>query len=253
MSPTSAVSSSSSETMSARRSARSCGASRSASPSTWMLARRLAIGVRSSWLASATRFDCAEAERSSASSVRLKLRARRVSSSRPVSSSRCERSGSPVSASVAPVKRRMGFSAVRATSAPRAIARSTPTPATIASCTSSRPSSSSTSVSGRATWIAPSWPTPTVSTRRCTPSTWTSREVASGAAHGGRPRARVERERAGVARIAASHGAVGRDLLDEPGGVAVAGARRADGEVAGVCRPARWRRRGAAGDGRAGS
>ena len=48
-----------------------------------MFARRLAIGVRSSWLASATRWRCASTERSSASSVALKLRASRASSSLP--------------------------------------------------------------------------------------------------------------------------------------------------------------------------
>ena len=48
--------------MSARRLARSSSGSRSASSSTWMLARRLAIGVRSSWLASATRWRCASTE-----------------------------------------------------------------------------------------------------------------------------------------------------------------------------------------------
>ena len=61
--------------MSARRLARSSSGRRSASSSTWMLARRLAIGVRSSWLASATRWRCASADCSSASSVALKLRA----------------------------------------------------------------------------------------------------------------------------------------------------------------------------------
>ena len=57
---------------------------RSRSSSVWMFARRLAIGVRSSWLASATRWRCASTERSSASRVALKLRARRASSSSPV-------------------------------------------------------------------------------------------------------------------------------------------------------------------------
>ena len=58
------------------------------SSSVWMLARRLAIGVRSSWLASATRWRCASTERSSASRVALKLRASRASSSSPVAAIR---------------------------------------------------------------------------------------------------------------------------------------------------------------------
>ena len=82
-SPTSAVSSSSSARMSARSAARSCSGSRSESSRVWMLARRLAIGVRSSWLASATRWRWASTERSSASRVALKLRASRASSSSP--------------------------------------------------------------------------------------------------------------------------------------------------------------------------
>ena len=106
--------------MSARRLSRSSSGSRSASCSTWMFARRLAIGVRSSWLASATRWRCASAERSSASSVALKLRARRASSSWPSISRRCERSGLAVSASVRRVKRETGASAARATTKPSA-------------------------------------------------------------------------------------------------------------------------------------
>ena len=86
MSATSAVSSSSSATMSARSDSRSAAGSRSACSSVWMLARRLAIGVRSSWLASATSWRCASTERSSASSVALKLRASRPSSSLPCAS-----------------------------------------------------------------------------------------------------------------------------------------------------------------------
>ena len=57
-----------------------------------MLARRAAIGVRSSWLASAISWRCASTERSRAASVALKLAASRASSSRPRTSSRCEAS-----------------------------------------------------------------------------------------------------------------------------------------------------------------
>ena len=48
-----------------------------------MFARSEEIGVRSSWLASAIRWRWACTERSSASSVPLKLSASRASSSRP--------------------------------------------------------------------------------------------------------------------------------------------------------------------------
>ena len=54
-SPTSAVNASSSSMMSLRRLSRSACGRRSASSSVWMFARRLAIGVRSSCEASATR------------------------------------------------------------------------------------------------------------------------------------------------------------------------------------------------------
>ena len=49
-----------------------------------MFARSEAIGVRSSWLASAISWRCADSEPSSASSVVLKLGASRASSSRPL-------------------------------------------------------------------------------------------------------------------------------------------------------------------------
>ena len=136
-----------------------------------MFARRLAIGVRSSWLASSTRCRCASTELSSAASAPLKLRASRPSSSRPPSSSRWDRSGSSITASVRRVKRVTGASAARATRAPSSAATATPAAASSASTSSSRSSDDSTSVSGRATWTAPSGPSPTVSTRRCTPST----------------------------------------------------------------------------------
>ncbi len=105
--------------MSARSAASSPAGRRSASSSTCTFARRLASGVRSSWLASATSWRCASTERSSASSVALKLAARRESSSLPTTSMRCEGSGSAATVSVRLVKRAIGASAVRATSAPR--------------------------------------------------------------------------------------------------------------------------------------
>ena len=144
-----------------------------------MLARRLAIGVRSSWLASATRWRCASTDCSSASSVALKLRPRRASSSSPSTSSRCERSGFPVSASVRRVKRETGASAARATSRrapPRARCRRRRRRAGSAAAGAA---TRSTSVSGRATCTAPRSPRPTVSTRRWTPWTCASRVVAA--------------------------------------------------------------------------
>ena len=125
-----------------------------------MLARRLAIGVRSSWLASATRWRCDTTERSSASSVELKLRARRVSSSRPVTSMRSDGSGSAASSSVRRVKLAIGASAVRATTAPIPTPRATPAAPTNSSTSRMRSSWRSTSSSGRATWIAPASPRP---------------------------------------------------------------------------------------------
>ena len=91
-----------------------------------MFARRLAIGVRSSWLASATRWRCASTERSSASRVVLKVRASRPSSSVRSVSIRCEVSPSAASSSVRRVKLATGESAVRATRAPRAAPSATP-------------------------------------------------------------------------------------------------------------------------------
>ncbi len=60
-----------------------------------MFARSEEIGVRSSWLASAIRWRWACTERSSASSVALKLSASRASSSWPSTSSRRDRSRLP--------------------------------------------------------------------------------------------------------------------------------------------------------------
>ncbi len=113
-----------------------------------MFARSDEIGVRSSWLASAIRWRCAWSERSSASSVPLKLSASRASSSRPSTSSLRERSGLPVSCSVRSVKRPIGASAVRATSAPSNAASTTPPAPIRARISSTWLSSSLTCVSG---------------------------------------------------------------------------------------------------------
>ena len=136
-----------------------------------MLARSDAIGVRSSWLASATSWRCACAERSSASSVALKLLASRASSSRPLTSTRCDVSRLPLTVSVRRVKRTIGVSAVRATSAPSSAAIAMPPTPTRMRISTIRLSSWSTSVSGRAISAAPSPPLPIVSTRRWVPRT----------------------------------------------------------------------------------
>ena len=157
--------------MSARRFARSVSGSRSECSSVWMFARRLAIGVRSSWLASATRWRWASTERSSASSVALKVRARRPSSSVRSVCMRCEVSPSAASSSVRRVKLATGESAVRATRAPRAAPSATPAAPTRSSTSTTRSSWRSTSSRGRASWTAPRSPTPRVNTRRCVPFT----------------------------------------------------------------------------------
>ena len=164
--------------MSARSASCSAGARRWASPSVWMFARSDEIGVRSSWLASAIRWRWAATERSSASRVALKLAASRPSSSRPATSRRRDRSKLPVSVSVLAVKRAIGASAVRATSAPSSAASTMPPTPIRARITSRWLSSRSTCVSGCATITAPtapSWrgapPMPTVSTRSCVPFT----------------------------------------------------------------------------------
>ena len=132
-----------------------------------------AIGVRSSWLASATRWRCASTERSSAVQRRVEAAgqpraARRV----PSTSRRCERSGLAVERLGAlreardrrergarddAAEHRRHRDAERADARPGSISR--------------RSQRASTSVSGRATCTAPRSPRPTVSTRRCTPST----------------------------------------------------------------------------------
>ena len=73
----------------------------------------------------------------------------------PVTSIRCEGSGSPAISSVRRVKRSIGASAVRATTAASAAPSATPAAPTSRSTSSTRSSWRSTSSSGRATWIAP--------------------------------------------------------------------------------------------------
>ena len=263
-SPTSAVSSSSSAMMSARRLARSSSGRRSASCSTWMLARRLEIGVRSSWLASATRWRWASADCSSASSVALKLRASRASSSCPSTSRRCERSGLAVSASVWRVKRETGASAARATTRAEhgrhaRCRRRRPRAGSSSSWRSER----STSVSGRATCTAPRAPRPTVSMRRWTPCTRRVGEVAAAARARRAPCARASTGSRVAAAVGDSIAPCGRDVLHLAGGVAerVAAAaardrrrRRRPGRAAVVGRERRSRARAAPGrSGRAAS
>ena len=84
----------------------------------------------------------------------LKLAASRLSSSVPLASIRSERSPVFVTFSVAPVSRRTGASAVRATARPRAAASAIPIAAMIRRYVRIRESEWSTSVSGRAIWIA---------------------------------------------------------------------------------------------------
>ena len=128
----------------------------------------VAIGVRSSWEASATRLRCDWTERSSASSVLLKVWASRANSPPPVTSTRSEssRSGLAAMVSVCRVKRAIGASAVRATSSPSRAASAIPAAAMIASSRSWCDRASSTWVSGSATWTAPYLPAPWTSTRR---------------------------------------------------------------------------------------
>ena len=112
----------------ARSAARSSGESSSSSRISWRLARIVAIGVRSSCEASATRLRCDCTERSSASSVRVERLGQpgqlvaAVTSSRSCSS----RSGLAAIDSVWRVKRAIGASAVRATSSPSSAASAIP-------------------------------------------------------------------------------------------------------------------------------
>ena len=130
--------------------------SRSACSSVWMFARRLAIGVRSSWLASATRWRCASTERSSASSVVLKLRASRPSSSfaghvDPVRGVRI--AGDLLGAAREAGDRRERGARHHARRARRRAPRRRRPPA--AAPAARGRAARSTSSSGRATWIAP--------------------------------------------------------------------------------------------------
>src|ERR687897_393003 len=136
-----------------------------------MFALRLAIGVRSSWLASATSWRWASTERSSKSSVWLKLRAKRPSSSSRSASMRWDGSGASASSSVRRVKLPIGASAVRATTAASRAPSAPPAAPTISRTSRTRSSWRSTSSSGRASWIAPPPDAARVSTRRCVPAT----------------------------------------------------------------------------------
>ncbi len=141
-----------------------------------MFARSDEIGVRSSWLASAISWRCAESALCSASSVLLKLDASRASSSPPPTCRRSDRSSSPASDSVRRVKRAIGASAVRATSAPSIAAKAMPARPTTSRINRMRLSSWSVSASGRAIITAPraapaAPAVPSVSTRRCVPFT----------------------------------------------------------------------------------
>ena len=172
-SPTSAVSSSSSSSRSRTRRVRSSGGRPFARASTCTFVRRLESGVRSSCEASATSCRWEATELSSASSVVLKLRARRPSSSSP-STTRRWPSGSSVTTSVLWVKRRTGESAVRETIRPSPSPSSTPAAVISASRTRSELSAWSVSVSGRAICTATPFATGIVSTRRWTPAACSS-------------------------------------------------------------------------------
>ncbi len=136
------------------------------------------------------------------------------------------------------MNRRTGLSAVRATIAPSAAASRMPTPATTASCTSRLLSSSSTSVSGRATWIAPSVADPDRQHAEVDAVHGHVAEVAPRAAQRGCTGARVDRQPARVGRIASLDGAVRGDLLHEPGGVSERVARLREVGTAGNRSPA---------------
>ena len=157
MSAISAVSSSSSATMSARSCSWSSSGSRSACSSVWMFARRLEIGVRSSWLASSTRCRCASTELSSAASAPLKLRASRPSSSLALLQPMRE-VGIDDHASVLRVKRATGASAARATSAAEQGRERDAGGGQRRRGRAAAGRARSTSVSGRATCTAPSLP-----------------------------------------------------------------------------------------------
>ena len=166
MSPTSAVSSSSSWITSARNASRSASGRRSSSRISCRLARIEAIGVRSSWEASATIRRWARTDRSSASSVWLNVAASRASSSAPSTWRRsCSiRSGWAAIDSVWRVNRAIGDSAVRATTIPSRPASRIPAAAIAINSVSWLDNAWSTSVSGSATASAPRLPIPVTST-----------------------------------------------------------------------------------------
>ncbi len=108
--------------------------------------------------------------------MRLKVWARRASSSPPLTSSRSwsSRSGWAAIVSVWRVKRAIGASAVRATSNPSSPASRIPPAAIRASSSSWLSSVWSTSLSGSATSSAPRQPIPVASTRMSVPLTFMS-------------------------------------------------------------------------------
>ena len=162
------------------RSRRRSSAGSALSPaSTSMFVRTLVSGVRSSCDASATSWRCALVDSSTAPNIVLKLAARRLSSSFPSTSIRSDRSCVSVTRSTVEVSRRTGLRAARATSRPRTAAARIPPSATRIRNKPIRWSDFSTSVSGRATWMAASGPYANVKTRRCVPSTVTSSQNAA--------------------------------------------------------------------------
>ena len=118
--------------------------------------RMLVNGVRSSCDASATRLRWAAIDRSSEASISFTVAASRLSSSSPVTSILRVRSAVCVISSAVVVSRRTGRSADRATRSPRSAAPTMPAIAIATRIVRSRPSVSSTSVSGRATMTAKS-------------------------------------------------------------------------------------------------
>ena len=158
------------------------GESSSSSRSSWMLARSVAIGVRSSWEASATRlrWDCTD--RSSASSVRLNVCASRASSSLPVTSSRSDSSRSGLRGDRLGLPGEAGDRRQRRARHEQPEQRGERDPAggdhdqqqQLAATARGRPS-----VSGSATSSAPREPSPCASTRSRVPLTVDVGEVAA--------------------------------------------------------------------------
>ena len=118
------------------------------------LIRRLASGVRSSWLASLTRRRCASSDRCSALSMALNVAASLPSSSLRPTSTRLP--GSPVSetSSATLASRATGASPVVATAQPSRVAASTPIALSVASVAPTLATSASVEVSGSATCMA---------------------------------------------------------------------------------------------------